>query len=350
MRQVVKDRGYQPDSVPEIRPAQDPGFTRKPGLTVIILTYNSAETVGDCLEALAHQDYSGFHVVVVDDDSTDATLSIVSSYSSRLQLTITRNGSHIIPRGRNIGIVASQTDLVAFVDSDDAPTTDWTSTITEAFWSNPGTALLSGPLIPAYRTRTAQAIALNDYAIRRLFGGGAMRFRAGNCAINLSLIKTPLFDEEFRFAEDLELISRLSADYQWCYLPEMKVHHYSRETLRQYASQMYRYGFMKQMFSFTSRSYRWLDFVPLVVLVSSIAASLVFHAWWFLLAIFLMSFLEASFIVLYQRCSAKIALLSSSAWLVKNVFWSCGLGYGLVKLLIDRDTRHTLREKHAGKV
>ena len=109
----------------------------KSALTVVVLTYNSAATIGVCLDALMQQYYQDFDVVVVDDDSTDETVSIVSTYSSRLRLSIRRNGSHNIPRGRNIGISCAQTDLVAFVDSDDYPAPEWTRVIVETFRMHP---------------------------------------------------------------------------------------------------------------------------------------------------------------------------------------------------------------------
>ena len=95
-------RGNDPG--PGSSPAVMPNAAFQPGLTVVILTYNSAATLGACLDSLVGQADRDFGVVVVDDDSTDETLAIVASYSSRLRITVTRNGSHLIPRGRNIGL------------------------------------------------------------------------------------------------------------------------------------------------------------------------------------------------------------------------------------------------------
>ena len=313
------------------------------GLTVVILAYNSAATIGACLDSLVQQGYKDFEVVVVNDDSTDETLSVVSSYSSSLRLSITRNGAHNIPRGRNIGLAFSQTELVAFVDSDDSAAPDWTRVIVDTFREHPDLALIAGDLVPAYRTRTAQAIALNDYAIRRLFGSDIMLFCTGNCAFNRNVMPDVRFNEYFRFGEDLELASRIRGRYRWKYVPGMKTHHYSRETLWQYAKQMYRYGFMKQYVSFAARSYRWLDFVPLSLFVAGGLTGLALQSWWFLLATIMLSLLEAIFVILYQRCPAGVAALTFPAWVVKNLSWSYGIGHALVKLAVDRDTRRLLR-------
>jgi glycosyltransferase involved in cell wall biosynthesis len=321
-----------------------------PGLTVVILTYNSAATIGNCLESLVQQECQEFNVIVVDDDSTDGTLPVVSRYSSSLRLSVIKNGTHNIPRGRNIGLACSRTDLVAFVDSDDSAAPDWTRVIVDTFSENPGIAIISGGIVPAYRTRTAHAIALNDGAIRQLFGGDMMLFHAGNCAINRNVLPDTRFDEYFRFGEDLELVSRIRGHYSWSHVPDMKIHHYSRETLSQYAKQMYRYGFMKQYVSFVSRSYRWMDFVPLALLVGGGLTSVATRSWWFLLATLPFSFLEALFVIFYQRCPARTAALTFPAWVVKNVSWSYGMGHGLVTLAVDRDTRRLLRSKRAGRI
>ena len=325
--------------------AEMPNAAFRPGLTVVILTYNSAPTLDACLDSLVGQTDRNFDAVVVDDDSTDETLAIVASYSSRLRITVARNGSHVIPRGRNIGLTVSQTSVVAFLDSDDRAESGWTQAIGAAFRDNPTAAIISGGLVPAYRTRTAHAIALNDDAIRRFFGGGVMRFTTANCAINRDVVPDAFFDEDFPFGEDLELVSRIGARYQWKHIPSMQVQFHSRETFRQYARQMYRYGFMKQYFSFTTRTFRCLDYVPLALLIGSGLAGVVLQSWWPLLLTVPFSLLEALFVVCYQRCSVTVAALTMPAWVVKNLSWSCGVVHGLVALAMDGDTRRLLQAK-----
>jgi glycosyltransferase involved in cell wall biosynthesis len=316
-------------------------------LTVIVLTYNSAATIGDCLDSLAAQRYEDFDVVVVDDDSVDDTLSVVSDYMSRLKISVVRNGAHSIPRGRNLGISAAQTDIVAFMDSDDSADPSWTQVIIDTFRAHPEMALLGGQLLPAHRTAVAHAIALNDHAIRRLFLSGALQFCAGNSALNIKMLQGVRFDENFKFGEDLELASRVTDPDAKRYVREMIIHQHSRETFSEYARQMYRYGFMKVWFSFATRTFRLLDYVPMALLVGGAVASLALQTWWPMLLNIPFALAEALFVVCFQRCPMRIAALTFPAWLVKNLSWTVGMGSGLVTLAVNADSRNLVRAKRA---
>jgi len=314
-------------------------------LTVVILTYNSGATIRECLDSLVAQQFQDFEVIIVDDDSEDQTLSVVSEFSSRMKLSVIRNGAHNIPRGRNIGIGAAQTDVVAFLDSDDCAAPNWTQAIIDAFSAHPQTALIGGQLQPAYRTAVAHAIAMNDHAIRRLFLGGLLQFCAGNSAVNLQALQEVRYNEEFKFGEDLELATRLTGPDSKRYVSDMIIYQHSRTTLPQYAKQMYRYGYMKMWVSFVARSFRLLDFAPLVLLIAGAIASVVLETWWPVLLNIPFALAEAIFVSVYQRCPARIAVLTFPAWLVKNMAWSVGITFGLAALVINVDARRIVRSE-----
>jgi glycosyltransferase involved in cell wall biosynthesis len=311
-------------------------------LTVVILAYNSGNTIGETLESLVCQRYQDFEVIVVDDDSVDETLSVVADYSSRIKISVVRNGTHNIPRGRNLGIEAAQNGIVAFLDSDDRAAPDWTQVVVNTFREHPEAVLIGGQLTPAHRTAVAHAISVNDHAIRRLFLGGLLQFCAGNSALNLELLQSVRYNEDFKFGEDLELASRIG-DGAKHYVKEMIIYQYSRETFRAYAKQMYRYGFVKAWVSVAARSFRWLDFVPLALLLGGAVASLALLTWWPLFLNIPFALAEAIFVVCYQRCPARVALLTFPAWVVKNMSWSAGIGWGMVALVVDGDARRIVR-------
>lgn len=322
-------------------------MTDAPRLTVVILTYNSGNTIGECLGSLVSQQYQDFEVIIVDDDSVDQTLSVVSDYSSRIKISVVRNGAHNIPRGRNIGIEAAGTGIVAFLDSDDRAAPDWTQVVADTLREHPEVTLIGGQLTPAHRTATAHAISVNDHAIRRLFLGGLLQFCAGDSALNLETLQGVRYNEEFKFGEDLELASRITGDGAKLYVPEMIIYQYSRETFREYAKQMYRYGFVKAWVSVAAKSFRWLDYVPLALLLGGVGASIALLTWWPLLLNIPFALAESLFVVCYMRCPPRVAVLTFPAWLVKNMSWSAGIGVGLVALGVDANARRIVRSKLA---
>jgi len=313
-----------------------------PSLTVVVLTYNSESTIATCLNALVAQRYRDFKLIIVDDKSTDSTLSVVDSYRESLTLSVEINGSHNIATGRNIGLRKAETELVAFVDSDDSPTPEWTQVIVDAFEAEQNLALISGDLVPSHSTRVSQAIATNDDAIRQLFGKDVFLFCSSNCAINKR--STSLyFDENFRYAEDVEFASRVASTHPWKYVPSMRVNHTSRAGLRQYGLQMYRYGCWRIYYGARAHDFRLIDFAPLSLILASALLAAFYRKPIFLIAIVLFSLVESSFVILYRRPARNVAYLLFPAWLTKNVAWSFGVVRAMYTLVTNHEMRSILR-------
>ena len=319
-------------------------------LTIVVLTYNSEKTVTACLNSLAGQEVRGFRVLVVDDDSTDRTLQIVDTFrkDSALEIEVVRNGSHSISKGRNIGLTRSTTDFVAFLDSDDQAKPDWTGVIIRTFDAQPGAALLSGPILLFAENLIGTAISTNDHVVRKFFAGGIMRFCTANSAFNKKILKTEvLFDEDFTYAEDLEIASRIQKIHEWVFVPEMQIHQTSRGTFRAYALQMYRYGLWKIYYGYVARDYRLIDFVPLIIGVCSIIAAILFTNWIPLLALPVFSLCESLFVITMTRRGLLVSLFTFPAWIVKNCAWSIGVAAGVIALACNSSLRISLKRKRA---
>jgi glycosyltransferase involved in cell wall biosynthesis len=96
-------------------------------LSVVIPVRNQPNCVHWTLTALVEQSagVEDFEVVVVDDQSTDRTASVVQSFAGRLDLTLIRNEVNL-GRGaaRNRGALAARGDHLLFLDSDSRATPD----------------------------------------------------------------------------------------------------------------------------------------------------------------------------------------------------------------------------------
>ncbi|MCP4714886.1 MAG: glycosyltransferase [Deltaproteobacteria bacterium] len=88
-----------------------------PLISVIIPTYNRASVVCNAVEAVLQQTYAKIELIVVDDGSTDDTVSRLQAYSTHLKTIST---THAGPSSaRNCGIKIARGDYIAFLDSDD---------------------------------------------------------------------------------------------------------------------------------------------------------------------------------------------------------------------------------------
>jgi glycosyltransferase involved in cell wall biosynthesis len=90
-------------------------------ISVVIPAYNRANTIAYCLDSVCNQTVPPLEVIVVDDCSTDATVSVVNDYS-RLHpsvrcVVLERNSG--AQAARNRGIAEARGEWIAFQDSDD---------------------------------------------------------------------------------------------------------------------------------------------------------------------------------------------------------------------------------------
>jgi glycosyltransferase involved in cell wall biosynthesis len=295
-------------------------------ISVVVLTFNSARTVGACLDSLSAQRLPPAEVIVVDDGSTDATLAIVAAFgaAATMPVPVLHNGSRNISRGRNIGMAAAGTRLVAFLDSDAWADPGWTETLVDAFRARPGPAVVGGGVVAAHASDFAEAVAVNDETVRELATSGSLLVSGCNMAVDTELLGGETFDERWVHAEDIEFVHRIAARSHWAVAPTALVRHESRVDPGRYFHQMYRYGLWKVRYTARTGHVRAVDFVPSAVLAGSGAlAAAVSPA--LLLALPALSAAETLFVAAYRRPPLRLVPLMFAGWLVKNTGWGLGV-------------------------
>lgn len=93
----------------------------QPLISVIMPCYNMASYVADSIKSVIAQTYPHWELLIVDDASTDETVSIIESYvqtDSRIRLAIKTQNSGIADT-RNQCIQTAQGQFLAFLDADD---------------------------------------------------------------------------------------------------------------------------------------------------------------------------------------------------------------------------------------
>ena len=87
-------------------------------VSIITITYNSAETVEDTIQSVLAQDYPDIEYIIVDGASKDDTLSIVNRYKDKIA-TIQSEPDKGIYDAMNKGVRLATGELIGILNSDD---------------------------------------------------------------------------------------------------------------------------------------------------------------------------------------------------------------------------------------
>lgn len=89
-------------------------------VSIVVPVYNSEEYIDHCICSLVQQTYKNIEIIVVDDASTDKSLSICKRWESNNSIVkVIANNHEGVSQARNVGINNSSGDWIVFVDSDD---------------------------------------------------------------------------------------------------------------------------------------------------------------------------------------------------------------------------------------
>lgn len=91
-------------------------------VSVVVPNYNGERYLNQAIESVQRQTYPGWEMIVVDDLSTDGSVSVVEDYArtdSRIRLMRLERNSGGPSMPRNAGVEASRGRYVAFMDADD---------------------------------------------------------------------------------------------------------------------------------------------------------------------------------------------------------------------------------------
>ena len=86
-------------------------------VSVIIPAFNAAAYLAESIRSVLSQDFPHIEIIVIDDGSTDSTLSVARQFGDVVR---TVAGPHLgLAAARNRGIAISQGDLLLHLDADD---------------------------------------------------------------------------------------------------------------------------------------------------------------------------------------------------------------------------------------
>lgn len=87
-----------------------------PSLTALIPAFNEEKVIANTIEGLIETDYPNKEIIVIDDGSTDNTLSIANKYKNQVKVLHKENGGKAT--ALNYGLNYAKGDIVVIVDAD----------------------------------------------------------------------------------------------------------------------------------------------------------------------------------------------------------------------------------------
>ncbi|MEI6895138.1 MAG: glycosyltransferase family 2 protein [Colwellia sp.] len=90
-------------------------------ISLIIIAHNAEEHINQCIESCTNQTYQDIDIVIVDDNSSDATVDIIKKYQqqdNRINLIVHSSNKSAL-QARKTAVQHAKYDYVWFIDSDD---------------------------------------------------------------------------------------------------------------------------------------------------------------------------------------------------------------------------------------
>ena len=199
-------------------------------ISVIVPVYNGAAFLADTLRAVAAQTHPQVELILVDDESTDDSITVAETTGVPFKLLRQRNAG--VSRARNNGLAAATGDFVCFLDQDDIWYPDHLARQLRVFDDHPGTDAVVSPYQHWYPGPTGYGTPAQIFPTRPTqetdpdFTGWVYHQFLRDCwaLTSATLLRRQAvlacggFDESLPFSEDWDLWLRLARQVRFAKL------------------------------------------------------------------------------------------------------------------------------------
>lgn len=183
----------------------------QPVISVIMPVFNCGIFVGEAIESILGQSFTGFELLIIDDGSTDRTYAVASSYTDpRIRLIQKKENTGLVA-SLNLGIASARGEFLARMDGDDISDPERFRHQLDFLYANPDVMLCGS----WYRLWPSEEI------VKLPTDPGSVKIALlENCAMGhptmmmrrAFITEHQLFyDEAFKAAEDYDLWTRTAA-------------------------------------------------------------------------------------------------------------------------------------------
>jgi GT2 family glycosyltransferase len=118
----------------------------RPFMSVIIPNYNGERFLSQLLDALAKQTFGDFETIVIDDASTDDSVTLVERDFPTVRLIVNRRNQGFVANC-NTAVDAADGHIVVLLNNDTEPEPTWLAALARTFCANPQAAAVTSKML-----------------------------------------------------------------------------------------------------------------------------------------------------------------------------------------------------------
>jgi len=191
-----------------------------PVISVVIPVYNKEKFIENTIYSVLNQTLSDFELIIVDDSSTDKSLSIIDSIKDKRIKTYSIKNSGV-SKSRNYGVEKSSSNLIAFLDADDLWKNNHLEQLYKLYLENPNCGMYAMSYMKNinFKSYKKSYFGLSNFSgiLENFFTSSSV-----DCIASSSSVMIPLnvfkkingFNENLKKREDTALWIKIALNYK----------------------------------------------------------------------------------------------------------------------------------------
>lgn len=193
-------------------------------VSIIIRTKNEEQWIDQCLNKIKNQSYNNYEIIIVDNKSTDSTLSKITKFNVKL----VKVKKFLPGKALNSGIKKSSGEIIVCLSAHSIPeNNNWLLKLVQNFKDKRVAGVYGRQLPLAYSSDFDKRDLYTFFGLEKRVQKKDTFFHNANSAIRKSLWKKIPFDEKVEHIEDRIWAHQIiKKGYKIVYEPEAAVYHW----------------------------------------------------------------------------------------------------------------------------
>ncbi|MBR2202167.1 MAG: glycosyltransferase, partial [Bacteroidales bacterium] len=269
---------------------------------IIVSAKNESANISKFLDSIKTQTLTGAHLILIDDNSTDATYDLAAARQD-VDITLLKNTGKGKKQALDYGISHSKADYILSTDADCFPQPRWAETLVSAAQNVDADMIMAPVIIEApdktkmfQRLWQAESFALITITAGTCIAGRPVMCNGGNIGYRAAFIKKSIGDINGKYASGDDMFMMESAGKQhkrfvYAKNPDAVIRTDGVENIHQLLNQRARW--VSKTGGYTDYYILFFAFAILLGNLAAIAAPILWAcggAWWMALMVLLLKF------------------------------------------------------------